>query len=85
MIYHILSHYSEIEFHTPSEHSFDGIKGVMEVQFKMDKTGCVTNGNGQCLTPNNNVNTKLHLAIVFEQVRRAPCCGCACAGSSTSM
>merc|ERR1712216_474169 len=39
----------------------------MEVQFKMDKTGCVTRGNGQCRTPNNNANTKLHLAILFEQ------------------
>ena len=38
----------EIEFHTPSEHAFDGVRTVMEVQFKMDKTGCVTQGNGQC-------------------------------------
>ena len=38
----------EIEFHTPSEHAFDGIRTAMEVQFKMVKTGCVTQGNGQC-------------------------------------
>ena len=25
----------EIEFHTPSEHSFDGLKSDLEVQFKM--------------------------------------------------
>lgn len=56
-----------IEFHTPSEHAFDGIRTAMEVQFKMVKTGCVTRGNGQCRTPNNNANTRLHLAILFEQ------------------
>ena len=44
----------------------------MEVQFKMDKTGCVTNGKGQCITPNNNANTKLHLAILFEQGKTTP-------------
>lgn len=62
---------SEIEFHTPAEHAFDGIRPVMEVQFKMDKTGCVTNGNG-CVTPNNNANPKLHLAILFEQGKTSP-------------
>jgi carbonic anhydrase len=62
----------EIEFHTPSEHSFDGMRAVMEVQFKMDKTGCVTNGKGQCVTPNNNHNPKLHLAILFEQGNTSP-------------
>ena len=44
----------------------------MEVQFKMDKTGCVTQGNGYCVEPNNNENTKLHLAIVFEQGATTP-------------
>jgi hypothetical protein len=65
-------HSREIEFHTPSEHSFNGVKGVMEVQFKMDKTGCVTQGNGYCVEPNNNDNTKLHLAILFEQGKTTP-------------
>ena len=40
--------------------------------YQMDKTGCVTTGNGKCVTPNNNVNTKLHLAIVFEQGATSP-------------
>jgi len=62
----------EIEFHTPSEHSFDGVRGVMEIQFKMEKTGCVTRSNGHCVTPNNNINTKLHLAILFEQGKTSP-------------
>jgi hypothetical protein len=68
----VFRHCREIEFHTPSEHSFNGVKGVMEVQFKMDKTGCVTQGNGYCVTPNNNDNTKLHLAILFEQGETTP-------------
>ena len=51
----------EIEFHTPSEHAFDGLRTDMEVQFKMDKSGCVPGG---CSTKSQ----KLHLSILFQQV-----------------
>eukprot|EP00960_Hanusia_phi_P045897 757481-Hanusia_phi.AAC.4 len=56
----------EITFHTPSEHSIDGSRKAMEIQFLMDRTGCVGNGAGQCVTPNNNEFSRLHYAILFE-------------------
>ena len=55
----------EMEFHTPTEHAFDGMRKDMELQFKMDRTGCLQGG---C----KSGAEKLHLSILFEKGETSP-------------
>jgi len=51
---------SQITFHTPSEHAFDGVTYAMEVQFHMDRV----RGDGD--------RKKLKIAILFETGEASP-------------
>jgi len=70
--YNTIYSLKEVTFHTPSEHSIDGVRKAMEIQFHMDKSGCVSCGNTGCCVPNNNGQEKLAYSILFEEGQSTP-------------